>query len=667
MTHPDPSDLHREAPGAQSNLKAAAGGSLRVRDLPAILDGIPMGIIVIDASGTVVFHNRAAPALHGCQPGDAAALPTGNELLDACSFWDPEGRPLPSSEEPLNRALRGERFVDYELRVHHPCSESQSILKYTATPVFGDSNHLLLTILSFRGKDDGRKFEAALRSSEQRLNAFSALMSEGLVVSENEIITDCNEQFVHMTGYSPLELAGMPSASLIAPEERDRILEMVRLGADTITENDLIRKDGSRITVEVRSKTIHEGARDFRCSVFRDITERRNIESALKDSHALLEQKIQERTAQLQNTIEALKGEMQVRQAAQRQLRRMSRVFMDATDPIIIEDLSGKIVDMNRQAEKAYGWRRGELIGKPITTLVPEELWSESEALRRRCRSGEEIHQKEWIRLSRGGERNAVLLTIFPLTDESGHSTEIASIAKDITVRKRMESALRKSRLDLLELSRKSIEALEADRRAVARELHDSVGGSLAAVKYMLEEIGAQLADEHTAAGSLVHKTIVHLAETIKETKRISAQLRPLTIDDLGLLATIKWYTRQFNEQYSGIALQQQITVKEEAIADAHKIVIYRILQESLTNAAKHSGADTIRIELCTKGPFLLFEVEDNGCGFDTQQLLERHDPFAGYGLQSMRERAELCGGTFVLDSYPGQGTLVRVMLPGSR
>ncbi len=380
----------------------------------------------------------------------------------------------------------------------------------------------------------------------------------------------------------------------------------------------------------------------------------------------ILEQKIQERTAQLQTTIAALEAEMRERRAAQRQLRRISRVFMDAADPIIIEDFSGTIVDLNREAEKAYGWRRNELLGKPITILVPPELWPESETLRRRCRNGDEVHQIEWIRLSKGGERNAVLLTVFPLADEAGHTTEIASIAKDITVRKRMESALRKSQLDLIELSRKSIDALEAERRAVARELHDSVGGSLAAVKFMLEEIRAQLPAGHAPA-ALVTKTIAHLAETIKETKRISAQLRPLTLDDLGLLATIEWHTRQFKEQYAGISLQQQITVDEDAIPDAHKIVIYRILQEALTNAAKHSGADRVRIELGAKGPYLLFEVEDNGCGFDSQQWSDRRDPYGGYGLQSMRERAGLGGGTFVLDSYPGQGTLIRVMLPCSR
>jgi PAS domain S-box-containing protein len=511
----------------------------------------------------------------------------------------------------------------------------------------------------------GHPITADRSISRQPLTLHAFAMFQGVVISENGCITECNEQFARLTGYDhALELAGLPLSALVAHEDHDRVQEIIRKGCEAITENDLIRKDGSRISVEVHGKNIQEGDRVFRCSLFRDITRRKNFERTLKDSHTLLEQKIQERTAQLETTIEALKIEVLERQAAQRQLRRLSRVFMDATDPIIIEDLSGTIVDLNRQAEKAYGWQRGELIGRSIRTLIPGELQDEADLLRQRCRNGQETHQVEWVRLSRNGEKHAVLLTVFPLADEIGKSTEIASIAKDITVRKRMESALRKSRQDLLELSRKSIEALEAERRAVARELHDSVGGSLAAIKFVLEEIYAKLPDEQEPARNLVHKTIDHMAETIKETKRISVQLRPLTLDDLGLLATIEWYMRQFREQYAGIDLQQRIEVSENEIDDAHKIVVYRILQESLTNAAKHSGADTIRIELCVKGPYLLFEVEDNGSGFDPQAVLECRDPLSGYGLQSMRERTELCSGTFVLDSYPGQGTLVRTMLP---
>jgi PAS domain S-box-containing protein len=502
-------------------------------------------------------------------------------------------------------------------------------------------------------------------ASGQRVNILPFAMFEGIVISEGGCIAECNAQFACLVGYAhPLELAGMPITALIAPEHRNHVLGTLRQGHEAISESDLIRKDGSRISVEVHGKTFLEGDRAFRCSIFRDITKRRSVETALKVSHANLEHTIQERTAQLEKTIRALNSEVLERQAAQRQLRRLSRVFMDAKDPIIIEDLAGTIIDLNREAEKAYGWKRGELIGKSIRTILPGELWDEADRLRQRCRNGEEIHQVEWVRLSKSGERNSLLVTVFPLVDETGVSTEIASIAKDITVRKRMESALRKSRHDLLELSRKSIAALEADRQVVARELHDSVGGSLAAIKFIMEEIRAKLPDEQAATRNLVHKTIDHLAETIKETKRISVQLRPLSLDDLGLLATIAWYTRQFSEQHPGITLQQRFDVSENEISDAHKIVIYRILQEALTNAVKHSGANTIRIELCGKGPYLLFEVEDNGCGFDPQAVLEGGDPLNGYGLQSMRERAELCSATFVLDSYPGQGTLIRTMLP---
>jgi PAS domain S-box-containing protein len=392
----------------------------------------------------------------------------------------------------------------------------------------------------------------------------------------------------------------------------------------------------------------------------------RNSEEALRKVNEQLEETVRKRTLELEDTVATLKNEIIVRKKIQTQLHQLSRVFMDAADPIIIEDLSGMVVEMNREAEAVYGWSRDELAGKPATTLFLPEFHHLAAHLRERCGAGQEIRNREGMQKAKSGRVIPSLLTAFPLMDESGEVAFVATICKDISARKEMEARLQEAQRHLQALSRKSLEAMEADRRSVARELHDSLGGSLAAIKFGLEEVAGQAVVGPVCGSALLGTLISHLADTIKETKRISANLRPLSIDDLGLLATIEWYTRQFSQRYEDIHLVRQIEVEEHEIPEDYKIVVYRVIQEALTNAAKHSKADTIHIRLKKDAGYLELEVEDNGCGFNPRQAVESGDGLSGYGLRGMQERAEICGGSISIHSRPGAGTHIKAALPFS-
>jgi PAS domain S-box-containing protein len=398
--------------------------------------------------------------------------------------------------------------------------------------------------------------------------------------------------------------------------------------------------------------------------ITQDITDRKQAEQALVKAHDELEKKVKERTYELEATVRALDLEVEERKSAESRLNQLSRVFMDSSDPIVIENLSGTIIEMNREAEIAYSWKRQDLIGKSIKSIIPQERHQWAEQLRQRCLTGEEVRNWEGMRQDQFGRKFFVLVTAFPLSDESGKPVAVATIAKDITFRKQMESELEKSYQRLRDLSLKSIEALESDRRSVARELHDSIGGSLAAIKFGLEGIVEEIAKGPDQAAASLEKSISYLTETIKETKRIAANLRPLTLDDLGLLATIDWHTRQFSQQFSNIQFIKQIDICEEDIPDSSKIVVYRVLQEALNNCAKHSKADEVHICLKKNGNEIEFELKDNGCGFNVEEILNRNDPLVGNGLKNMRERAEICGALFFLNTQPGAGTTIRLLFP---
>jgi signal transduction histidine kinase len=134
--------------------------------------------------------------------------------------------------------------------------------------------------------------------------------------------------------------------------------------------------------------------------------------------------------------------------------------------------------------------------------------------------------------------------------------------------------------------------------------------------------------------------------------------LRPSVLDDLGILATIGWFTREFQKVYSHISVEKQISVEENEIPDSLKTVLFRVMQEAMNNVAKHSKADLIRLTLRKTADKIELFINDNGAGFDLESIRQ------GVGLTSMRERTELLGGTFAVESILGKGTTIRASWP---
>jgi len=395
-----------------------------------------------------------------------------------------------------------------------------------------------------------------------------------------------------------------------------------------------------------------------------DNSEHKATDEAPKGLSSQLEEMVKERTVELEDVVAKLEKEIAERQSDQTRIHQLSRVFRDAADSIIIEDLSGTIIEMNREAERSYGWSRDELIGKSIKNLLLPDRYQLALQLRQQCLNGQEVRNWEGYRVDKYGRVFPTLMTAFPLMDENGRIELVATITKDISILKKLELELRDSQRRLKEFSRKSIEALEVDRKAVSRELHDSIGGNLAAIKFALESTVGKIDENPGEAAASLENAVLHLAETIKDCKRISANLRPEIIDDRGLLATIDWHIRQFGQHYGQIKIIQQIDVDEPEVPEPLKIVVYRVIQEALNNAAMHSKADTIYIRLKKFGNYFEAEVEDNGRGFDFNHVSNHGDRIGGYGLKSMRERVEIIGGSFSLHSFAGTGTCIRIAFP---
>ncbi len=241
---------------------------------------------------------------------------------------------------------------------------------------------------------------------------------------------------------------------------------------------------------------------------------------------------------------------------------------------------------------------------------------------------------------------------------------------RDVTERKHSDGQLQRSRAELRRLSSRLLSIQEEERKKIARELHDGIGQTLSAVKFSIEN-ALQDADAAGAEGHSIEsvKSVIPMIQNaIQEVRRMQTDLRPPILDDLGILPTISWFCREYEKVYSGIHVEREIQVDEKDVPPPLKTAIYRILQEGMNNIAKYSRSDRACIALNRKENGIELIIEDHGLGFDPQEVLFGERERRGFGLISMKERTELAGGSFSIESQKGAGTRVRAvwMLDGS-
>jgi PAS domain S-box-containing protein len=246
-----------------------------------------------------------------------------------------------------------------------------------------------------------------------------------------------------------------------------------------------------------------------------------------------------------------------------------------------------------------------------------------------------------------------------------GKVVAVTVMPTDITKRKRVEQSLRNSEEELRRISSRLMTAQEDERKRICRDLHDSIGQSLAAVKFGVENVLAKTEQQgNRASVELLEKLILLIQHASEEARRIQTNLRPSLLDDLGITATISWFCRDFERLYSGIHVEKQINIEEGEIPEPFKVDMFRILQEALNNVAKHSKADLVRLALRRTHGQIDLVIEDNGQGFDPEYVWSVKKADAGVGLTSMKERAELSGGALSVKSHKGRGTTVQASWP---
>jgi PAS domain S-box-containing protein len=337
----------------------------------------------------------------------------------------------------------------------------------------------------------------------------------------------------------------------------------------------------------------------------------------------------------------------------------VDKIIASMADMLIVINSERKIEKVNRATLDLLGYEEKELIGQTVDAIV--------EGLHGGHGFIDEILGTKYLRnletelFCKDARRIPVSLSGSLMSDSGG----IVCVAQDNSERKRAEKLLRKSENELRLLSSRILEAQENERQRVARELHDGIGQALTGIKFSLENGVRRLKETGATAHLEMLDNIIPLIQaTVDETRRIAMGLRPSTLDDIGISETIYWFCQQFEKIYKNIRILKIIEVEEEQVPETLKIVIFRVLQESLNNAAKHSRSDRVQVTLQQQDDAVALIIEDNGIGFDPENPLPPTAGEHGFGLAGMRERTELSGGTFMIQSAPGRATRICAVWP---
>jgi PAS domain S-box-containing protein len=262
------------------------------------------------------------------------------------------------------------------------------------------------------------------------------------------------------------------------------------------------------------------------------------------------------------------------------------------------------------------------------------------------------------------GDERIVHSRGFIVSDENGDPIKVVGASQDVTELKRAEEKLKATSEQLRALSARLQSAREEEGTRIARELHDELGSALTSLRWGLDEIDSTLSKNATKGdANTMHRKIAALTTLVEGTvhtvRRISSELRPSILDDIGLVATLEWEIQKF-ERRTGITCHFDSFDRDVHLTREQSTAVFRIFQEALTNVIRHAGATTVEIRVKEKKGEFVLQIEDNGKGMTESDISGTES----LGLLGMRERAHLIGGEVRITSAEGGGTAVAVHLP---
>jgi PAS domain S-box-containing protein len=466
-----------------------------------------------------------------------------------------------------------------------------------------------------------------LAQSEEKFRLIFQTSPDSITVTRlsDGTYLDISDAFTRMTGYTRDEVIGRSALGLFwnIPEDRERFIAQIRnVGFVEDLEGKFTTKDGSIRTGVISSRLLRTNRDEMILTILRDLTERKMMEESLRESDL-----------------------------------RFKTILQTANEGFWLIDNQTTTIDVNPRMCEILGRTREDIKGRKIYEFVDDQnrvIFEQQIKLRAYGQSA-----SYEIALSRPDSSHVYCnFNVSPLLNGAGNKIGSFAMVSDITERKLAEKRLR-------EIPSMLIEAQEEERKRLAAELHDSIGQTLAALKFRLEFILDILQKgEKNAAIRATEDFVPVLQRSIEETRAIYMGLRPRVLEDFGVSSALRWYRDEMLKLYPERHIEIHCSGDESQIPGPLNISIYRIAQEALNNTAKHSRAEWVDVSLSVDTNGIELKVSDDGIGMNVEQILTS-DTARSLGLDGMRERAEMFGGTLVIESAPGEGTTVRAWWTG--
>jgi PAS domain S-box-containing protein len=364
----------------------------------------------------------------------------------------------------------------------------------------------------------------------------------------------------------------------------------------------------------------------------------------------------------------------------------LAAIVDSSEDAIVSKTLDGIITSWNASAERLFGYTASEAVGRHISLIIPVDRADEERIIIEKIRRGEQIEHFDTVRLCKHNKLLDISLTISPIRDASGKIIGASKIARDISARKQIERRLRESEeryrtladaldtqvqfrtqelekrnSELRDLSGRLMESQDVERRHIARELHDSAGQTLAALGMNLGEI-SEKANGNAALAKSVNSAEELVQHLTKEIRTASYLLHPPMLDETGISSALSWYVQGLGER-SGLTIGMRIPDNFGRLPSEMELLIFRLVQECLTNIHRHAGSKTAQIDIEREGENIHVAVQDQGTGMSPERLAEIQSHGTGVGIRGMRERVRQFHGDLVIESN-SSGTRVFASLP---
>jgi PAS domain S-box-containing protein len=637
------------------------------QNLNALVNHLPEGFFIVDAPDLKIrVASHDSHMMLGVRPEELEGVQSEGHFK-FYQVFRPDGTTPEAKELPLRRAADNGEVIRNEEWLFQTADGRKFPILCHAGPVLDEHGAIRGAVISWQDLSDRKQAEEALRQSENRFRSLFQDSSVGtVVVTPDGQFLQVNRAFCELIGYSESELIGQSLLAFTHADDREAsaraYAEAVELGpCIRHHEKRYLHRNGQVVWGEVNANLIYDtdGKPSYLIAQILDITERKKAEESLRKARDELEQHVQERTAELAAANEQLHREIEDRkqiEVALRQSEEMYRALIEACpDPVFLVDLNEIIVFASERTADMFGYGSGkDLCGKKATDLIIEEERPRMIAglpllLKERVR-----RQQEYVGLRKDGSHFIGEVSSALLCDDHGTPTGFMAVPRDITQRKQIEDALERERQSLWRM----LQASDHERQTISYEIHDGLAQYLAAALMQFQTNDSVRQNFPGKAKKAYEIGVELVRQAHAESRRLISEVRPPVIDDSGLETAISHLVFE-QRRINAIEILYSSNVRFGRLPAIMENTLYRIVQEALANACKHSESQKVEVTLTQEGQFIQLAVRDWGVGFDLNAVEEGH-----FGVEGIRQRARLLGGRLTIESKSSSGTLIQVVVP---